>query len=87
MAKAEISWKRQTAEGTRIQVYAHLVGDRWRFHWRERRYDQWIEMPNPPLEDWLELLDAVERRVARRLYPPDEPARIRRKIAERFPEH
>jgi hypothetical protein len=38
------------------------------------------------LEDWLALLDAVERRVQRRLIRPEEVARLRKTIRERFPE-
>ena len=60
MAKAEISWRRITAEGVRLQVYARHVGRDWRFFARERRYDLWQAVPEPPLEDWLELLDAVD---------------------------
>ena len=37
-------------------------------------------------EDWLELLDAVQRRTARRLLRPDEPARLKKIIRELFPE-
>ena len=40
----------------------------------------------PPLEDWLELLDAVQRLITRRRYQPDDEERLRRKIRERFPE-
>ena len=86
MAKAEISWKRITAEGMWLQVYARHVGREWRFFARERRYDQWEAIANPPLEDWLELLDAVERRINRRLLRPEEEARVRKSIRERFPE-
>jgi hypothetical protein len=43
-------------------------------------------MAEPPLEDWLELLDAVERRINRRLLRPEEEARVRKSIRERFPE-
>ena len=53
MAKAEISWKRVTADGLRLQVYAHHVGRDWRFYAREQRYDQWQAVTEPPLEDWL----------------------------------
>ena len=48
MAKAEISWKRTTAEGVRLQVYARHVGRDWRFFERERRYDLWQAVPEPP---------------------------------------
>lgn len=85
-AKAEISWKRQTAEGLRLQVYARHVGDRWRFFVRARRYDRWEPLPQPPLEDWLELLDAVRRRICRRRLPPKEEARVKQTITELFPE-
>ena len=86
MAKAEISWKRVAAEGVRLQVYARHVGRDWRFFAREGRYEQWQAIKEPPLEDWLELLDAVRRRINRRLLRPEEEARVERSIRERFPE-
>jgi predicted carbohydrate-binding protein with CBM5 and CBM33 domain len=86
MAKAEISWKRRSEEGERFQVYAHHVGNRWNFYIRQRRYDPWEALEDPPLEDWLELLDAVRRRVARRLLRPEEAGRVEKVIRELFPE-
>lgn len=86
MAKAEISWKRTTAEGNRLQVYARHVGREWRFFARERRYELWQALPEPPLEDWLALLDSVQRRIQRRLLRPEEEARVKQSIRERFPE-
>jgi hypothetical protein len=86
MAKAEISWKRETTDGIKVQVYAHHVGDRWKFYARARRFDVWELVDNPPLEDWRELLDGVERRIARRLVRPEEAQRVRKVIRELFPE-
>jgi len=86
MPKAEISWKMRTPEGEPRQVYAQHVGDRWLFFERARRHENWREMEEPPLEDWLELLDAIERRVTRRLLRPEEPNRVRKVIRERFPD-
>ena len=86
MAKAEISWKRDTEEGIRLQVYAQHVGGDWRFFARERRYDRWEAIADPPLEDWLELLDSVQRRINRRLLRPEEEGRVKKSIRERFPE-
>ncbi|PYK98029.1 MAG: hypothetical protein DME18_03725 [Verrucomicrobia bacterium] len=85
-AKAEISWKGRTAEGVRCEVYARRVGGEWRFFAREKRYDPWRALERPPLEDWLELLDAVQRRIARRLLRPEEETRVKKTIRERFPE-
>ena len=85
MAKAEISWRRDTPEGAKIEVYAHHVGDRWLFYTRERRVGQWALVAEPVLEDWLALLDGVQRRIARRLLRPTEEARIKTAIRERFP--
>jgi len=59
MPKAEISWKRVTEEGEKLQVYVQHIGREWKFFHREKRFDQWRPVPEPPLEDWLELLDAV----------------------------
>lgn len=86
MPKAEISWKRITEEGTKLQVYAQHVGRDWLFYAREKRYDRWQPVPEPPLEDWLELLDAVQRLITRRRVRPEEEARIKNSIRERFPE-
>ncbi len=85
MAKAEVSWKRVTADGVRIQVYAQHVGREWRFFARERRYERWQAVAEPPLEDWLELLDAVHRLINRRRIRPEEEGRLRKTICERFP--
>ncbi len=86
MPKAEISWKRVTDEGTKIQVYARHVGRDWRFFTRERRYDRWQATPEPPLEDWLELLDAVQRLINRRRLRPEEEERVKNSIREKFPD-
>jgi hypothetical protein len=86
MPKAEISWKRTTAEGLKLQVYARHVGREWRFFSRERRFDPWQRVPEPRLEDWLALLDAVQRLITRRRFQPADEERLRRRIRERFPQ-
>ena len=53
---------------------------------REQRYDMWQPLTDPPLDDWIELLDAVQRRIARRLLRPEEEGRLKRTIRERFPD-
>jgi len=84
--KAEISWKRLAEDGSDLQVYAQHVGREWIFYAREKRYDQWQRVEEPPLEDWLELLDAVQRRINRRRLRPEEEGRVKKSIRERFPE-
>ena len=85
--RGQISWnRRDEASGAKYQIYAHQTGDRWEFFIRRRRFDNWEPHLEPPLEDWLELLDGVERRVNRRLQPPESLDRIRKTIRERFPE-
>ncbi len=86
MAKAEISWRRVTEDGTRLQVYAQRVSREWIFYAREKRFDQWQPVAEPPLEDWLALLDALRRLVPRRRYHPDDEEHLRQRIRERFPE-
>ena len=86
MPKAEISWKRVTDDGEKLQVYAQHIGREWKFFHREKRFDQWRPVPEPPLEDWMELLDAIERLVTRRRSQPDDELLLRRQIRERFPE-
>ena len=86
MPKAEISWKRVTEEGEKLQVYVQHVGRDYHFFHRAKRFDVWQRVKNPPVEDWLALLDAVERLVNRRRDQPDDEERLRRQIRERFPE-
>jgi len=86
MPKAEISWKRVTDDGVKLQVYAQHVGREWRFFHREKRFDNWQPVKDPPLEDWLELLDAVRRFIPRRRYHPVDEEYLCRRIRERFPE-
>jgi hypothetical protein len=84
MPKAEISWKRVTEDGAKLQVNAQRVGGEWIFSQRAKRFDQWQSVANPPLEDWLELL--VERLVTRRRLQPVHEDLVRRRIREKFPE-
>jgi 2-C-methyl-D-erythritol 2,4-cyclodiphosphate synthase len=39
--KAEISWKRRTETGEKLQFYARRFGGEWRFHVRSRRFEDW----------------------------------------------
>jgi hypothetical protein len=88
--KADIGWTTPGPDGIKRHVYAQKVGDTWRFFERPKRRGsevQWTPMPEPPLEDWLELLDALERGMVRRRYMPVDVERARRTIRERFPDH
>jgi hypothetical protein len=85
MAKKEISWKRRTEAGERLEMYVRHVGERWIFHSRGRRAEPWLVVHDPQLEDWLELLDAVRRRTGRHLFRPEEESSIEKMIRERFP--
>jgi len=57
-------------------------------NWGPRKsvFDQMQPVPEPPLEDWLALLDAVQRLITRRRLQPEHEERLRRRIRERFPE-
>ena len=85
MPKAEISWKRTTADGEPLQCYAQHVGKQWVFYQRQRRFDKWLAVKNPPIEDWLALLDSVRRRINRRLLRPEEEIKVVKMISELYP--
>ena len=85
MPKAEISWKRTTADGEPLQCYAQHSGGRWLFYQRGKRFDNWQPVKNPPVEDWLALLDSVRRRINRRLLRPEEEDKIVKIICEQYP--
>jgi hypothetical protein len=86
MAKAEISWKKKDEDGNKREVYVHCVGNEWKFFEREKRFDDWQPLVRPSLDDYRELLDGVQRRIARRLMRPEEEHRVKRMIREAFPE-
>ncbi len=86
MGKAEISWKSKNEEGIKREVYVHCTGQAWKFFVREKRYEDWAPLEKPLLEDYLELLDGVQRRIARRLMRPEEENRVRKLIREAYPE-
>ena len=85
--KGEIGWRRKTPEGRRLNVIAKSVGRDWRFLHQTGRFEKWEPVPEPPIEDWLALYDAVERRVHRRKQTPKDLDNVKRHIRERFPEH
>lgn len=84
--KGEISWKGRNEDGLRREVYAKHLGDRWLFFVREKRNDPWKRLAEPPLDDWLELLDGVQRRIQRQLVRPEEEERVKKTIRLRHPE-
>jgi hypothetical protein len=86
MMKTAITWKRLSPEGDKVEVEARRAGDHWRFSVRARRFETWQAVTAPPLEDWLTLLDAIRRRIARGLLRPEELGRVEAVIRERFPD-
>jgi hypothetical protein len=86
MGRAEISWKKRNEEGEKREVYAKHVGNQWVFFDREKRFDDWQPLEQPSLDDWMELLDGVRRRINRRLLRPEEEERVIKAIRLRFPD-
>lgn len=84
--KGEIGWRRVDEDGNRLRVCAEPSRDKWTFYAQIRRNDRWEVIKKPPLEDWLNLLDAVKRRVSRKLMQPADEKTLVRKIREKFPE-
>ncbi len=85
MTRADIAWSRTDAEGASLEVYAHQVGSRWVFYSRPGRDAEWKPLGEPPLEDWLEVLDAVRRRTQRRRYGPEVASKLEAELRRRFP--
>jgi hypothetical protein len=83
--KREISWNRRNEAGERVEICVEQTTDGWIFYSRERRPESWQVVEDPPLADWLELLDAVERRIGRQLMKPIEAERIKKTIELRYP--
>ena len=85
-AKGEIGWKRRDEEGQRVKICAEPAGDKWRFYQQYKRFEKWELVEHTPLEDWLELLDAVRRRISRKKIAEGEDAKLIRMIKQHFPE-
>jgi hypothetical protein len=86
MPRAQISWRVVLENGERGEVYAEHIGDQWRFFFREGRRGEWSPYPTPTLDDWLELLDGVRRRIPRRWFKPEEEFRLIKIILDHFPD-
>lgn len=86
MARLEVNWTKVGEDGEKRQLCAHRKGDAWEFFTRAKRFDDWQPLPSPPLEDWLELLDAVKRREGRHLAKPGDARHLAKRIREIFPE-
>jgi len=87
MAKAEIEFEYPLEDASARHVYVAHNGGRYRFFSRARRYDHWEPVKEPPLQDWLELLDCVRRRIARGKLMLAEEKRVLQCIQTRFPEY
>jgi len=85
-AKGEIGWKRLDDDGVRVKISAEPNREKWHFFYQYRRNERWEELAQPTLEDWENLLDAVRRRVSRRLMQPTAEKNVIRLIREQFPE-
>ena len=85
-SKGEISWKRRGDFGERMEFYARSERGIGKFFQRERRFENWEIYPEPALDDWLELLDGVRRRIPRRKMEPADEQRLVRTIREKFPD-
>ena len=85
MARADIAWVRADADGEKLQVYAPQVGTRWDFFCRPGRHDDWQALEEPSLEDWLNVLDGVRRRLPRRQYRLVDVEQLEALIRKRFP--
>ena len=85
MAKADIGYERRLDDGTLVKFYVARSGGEYRFFSRLKRFDNWEPVEKPSIEDWLELLDCVKRRVARRKLMPDEETRLLQYIRRQFP--
>jgi len=83
--RSEIAWTRKL-DAEKVDVCARRFGDRWSFFSRPGRGDQWQPIARPTLEDWLQLLDGVRRRIGRGLQPPEEEKRVITLIREQFPD-
>lgn len=81
--KGSFGWKR-VIDGRKVEIEAERGLDRqWTFY---RRYGRNLPRVRfeAPLEEWLELLDVVKRRVGRRLMKPKDVEAIEEAIMLRF---
>lgn len=88
--KNEVGWTTPGIDGVKRHVFARKFGGEWAFHERPKRKGkdvQWQKIGTPSLNDWLDLLENLERRAARDLTPPSQIEAVRQRIREKYPEH
>jgi hypothetical protein len=89
MAKDNISWVRKDQDDSSLELYAHRVGTQWHFYCRPGRDQgrnwEWQKLEAPLIEDWLEVLDGVRRRVARNQFLPKDVLAIEAEMRRQFP--
>lgn len=83
--RTEIAWFRRV-DGDKVDVRARPMGDVWVFASRVGRGNMWQPLEKPTLEDWLQLLDGVRRRIGRHRKQPEEEKRLVMLIREQFPD-
>jgi hypothetical protein len=82
--RTEIAWTK-VVDDVKHDVRARRAGDGWDFASRVGRGNQWQPLARPALEDWLQLLDGVRRRVGRHRKQPEDERQLLRVIREHFP--
>lgn len=82
--RTEIAWTK-VVDGVKHDVRARRTGDSWDFATRVGRGDQWQPIARPTLEEWLQLLDGVRRRVGRQRAQPAEERQLVRMIRAQYP--
>jgi len=83
--KSEVGWTRKSEDGVKYEISCRRYGGEWLFFQQFKRGEDWELVKNPLLEDWLELLDTVRRRINRRLLRPEEEISVKKMIYDRFP--
>ncbi|MBM3830440.1 MAG: hypothetical protein FJ406_07890 [Verrucomicrobia bacterium] len=83
--KSEVGWTRKGEDGVKYEISCRRYGGEWLFFQQFKRGEDWELVKNPLLEDWLELLDTVRRRINRRLLRPEEEISVKKMIYDRFP--
>ncbi len=82
--RTEIAWTK-VVDDVKHDVRARRTGDDWEFASRVGRGNPWQPLERPSLEDWLQLLDGVRRRIGRHRKLPEEERQLVRVIRDRFP--
>ncbi len=80
--RQEINWRTRRPDKTIYDVRVARWAGEMKFQFKEKGEERWDSEKKPELQDWEDLLDALERRYARKQSTDKEIDYVKKQIAQ-----